>query len=118
MNLTIKKIDSENIIWFVYLIIIFSAFLSNEYEKEYILHQKNVSKKTYRSINTAIFIVSIAIYAYFLENNIIDLKNVKNDKQGLNQLLNLIASTLFIVGGAIYLYTSININDEEEIGLI
>lgn len=102
----LKQINIENNIWLIYLIIIGLSFYSNKLEKDYFINKNNISKETYRKINTIIFIVLILVYSYFEEDAIESFFNNQNktSKQKKYDSLILIASTAILVSGFIFLY--------------
>ena len=102
----IKKINIENNIWIIYLIIIGLSFYSNKLEKDYFINKNNTSKETYREINTIIFIVLILVYSYFEKDAIESFFNNinKTSKQKQYDTLILIASTAILISGFIFLY--------------
>ena len=102
----LKQINIENNIWIIYLIIIGLSFYSNKLEKDYFINKNNISKETYRKINTIIFIVLILVYSYFEEDAIESFFNNinKTNKQKEYDTLILIASTAILISGFIFLY--------------
>ena len=102
----LKQINIENNIWLIYLIIIGLSFYSNKLEKDYFINKNNISKETYRKINTIIFIVLILVYSYFEEDAIESFFNNQNktSKQKKYDSLILIAATAILVSGFIFLY--------------
>jgi len=57
----IKQIDIENVIWLIYLGIIFLSWYSNYYEKKYYLTNDLESKKIYKDILTFVFFVLLIV---------------------------------------------------------
>ena len=102
----LKQINIENNIWLIYLIIIGLSFYSNKLEKDYFINKNNISKETYREINTIIFIVLILVYSYFEKDAIESFFNNinKTNKQKEYDTLILIASTAILISGFIFLY--------------
>ncbi len=102
----LKQINIENNIWIIYLIIIGLSFYSNKLEKDYFINKNNISKETYREINTIIFIVLILVYSYFEKDAIESFFNNinKTKKQKEYDTLILIASTAILISGFIFLY--------------
>lgn len=101
----IKKIEIENNIWIIYLGIIFICFLANSYEKDYFLTQNQNSKNTYRKLNILVFSILIIVYSYFENDSIKSFKNKnKSIKQYKYDTLSLIATTLVLISGIIFLY--------------
>ncbi len=112
MEERLKKINIENNIWTIYLGIIFLSFKANYYEKDYFINNNNSSKNTYRNLNIIIFIILILIYSYFEFDS---LKSFINSKKNIKQYkldnLSLIASTLVLISGIIFLYILIEDKD-------
>ena len=109
----IKQIDIENYIWIIYIIIIALSYQANYYEKDYFLNKNIKSKNTYIKINSFVFLILVLIYIYF-ENEA--LKPYKNKSQNKYDHLTLIATTLVLIAGIIFLYISIDdINIDSEI---
>ena len=113
----IKQIDTENNIWIIYLIIIALSYQANYYEKDYFLNKNEKSKNTYIKLNSLVFLTLVFVYAYF-ENDA--LKSLKNKSKNKSQIkfdnLTLLATTLVLIAGIIFLYISItDINIDSEI---
>jgi membrane protease YdiL (CAAX protease family) len=106
----IKQIDIENVIWLIYIGIIFLSWYSNYYEKKYYLTNDLESKKIYKDILTFVFFVLLIVYVYFTESSYKDLKKLKptdtKEKQKFTTL-SFIASSLVLISGIIFLYISI-----------
>ena len=112
MEERLKKIDIENNIWIIYLGIIFLSFLANSYEKDYFINKNNLSKKTYRELNIFIFIILTLVYSYFEIDALKSFLNKdKSPKQTKLDNLTLLATTLVLLSGIIFLY--ILIDDED-----
>lgn len=101
----LDKIEIENEIWIIYLGIIFLSYLGNTYEKDYFLTNNKSSKNTYRKLNISVFTILIIVYSYF-ENEAI--KSFQNNNKSITQYkydtLSLIATTLVLISGFIFLY--------------
>ena len=111
----LKEISIENNIWVIYLIIIFASFYANKLEKDYFLNNNQKSKETYRKINIIIFIILIFVYSYFEKESITSYLNKnKSKKEQEYDTLILIASTLVLISGIIYLYILLEDNDITE----
>ena len=111
----LKQIEIENYIWVVYIIIIVLSYYANYLEKDYFINNNINSKNTYRKINTFIFIILILVYSYF-ENDSLNSFKAKNKtpKQKEFDTLSLIASTLVLISGLIFLYIIINDDNLDE----
>jgi uncharacterized membrane protein len=109
----IKKINIENNIWVIYLIIIGLSYLANYFEKNFFETNNQKSKNTYQKLNALVFIILIIIYSYFEKDAIESYKEKNNE---FFSTLILIATTLVLISGIIFLYIIIvDTNIEEEI---
>lgn len=106
----LKEIETENFIWVIYLVIIGFSFVANAFEKDYYMNNNLDSKNKYRTINIFIFSVALLIYLYFFKGNYKVVNELNGcdsyDKRKFNEL-NLVASVLIVVAGAILLYIAI-----------
>lgn len=103
----LKEIAIEDFIWVIYLGIILFSFISNDYEKKYILYKNEEDKKKYREIIIVIFSILVIVYGYFLidaYNGVKSLKQSDADKKKLLVTLSFIASFLIFISGIIFLY--------------
>jgi len=111
----LKQIEIENYIWVVYIIIIGLSYYANYLEKDYFINNNINSKNTYRKINTFIFIILILVYSYFENDSLNSFKDKnKTPKQKEFDTLSLIASTLVLISGLIFLYIIINDDNLDE----
>ena len=103
----LKEINTEEFIWIIYIGIIILSFISNNYEKEYFLHNNDNDRKKYRITLIVIFTILVIVYIYFLKESIDSIRNLKpNDSEQKKKLtyLSFIASLLIAISGFIYLY--------------
>lgn len=114
---SLKQLKIEDFIWITYFFITFSALYSNRFERDYLIHHNEESRKKFHEINTTIFIVTLIIYAYFVYVGYQGVKDHPNkDSNKLSvQELTLIGSILFFIGGAIFLYVELQGANEQEI---
>lgn len=121
MNYNIEKrleqIQIENYIWILYLFIIGFSFYANYLEKDYFLTKNIQSKESYRIINAFVFILLIIVYSYFEKEAIDSFQSKhKSETQKRFDTLSLIASTMVLISGCIFLYIIlVDQNLEEEI---
>ena len=73
----LKQIKDENLIWLIYIFLIFLCFYSNKYEKNYILFENNHDKKRYKELTILIFSIALIIYLYFFYDSYKGIKNLK-----------------------------------------
>ena len=104
---TLKKIEIENYIWILYLVIIGLSFFANSLEKDFIINNDIKSKDNYRITNIIIFSIVLLVYFYFTYENYKDLKSLNcGDSYKKIKLTNLefIGSFLVLISGIIFLY--------------
>ena len=108
----IKQIETENYIWIIYLGIIGLSYYANYYEKKYFLTKDNNYKNIYRKTNAFVFIILVLIYSYFENDSINSMfeKNKSKTKQKYDNLT-LIATTLVLISGIIFLYIILDDNN-------
>ena len=103
----LKDIKNENLIWIIYIGIIFLSYYSNNLEKKYFLFNDLLSKKQYREVIIIIFSILVIIYLYFFKGSIEDIYELKSSdsfkKRKLTELSS-IASLLIVISGIIFLY--------------
>ncbi len=105
----IKKINIENNIWVIYLLIIGLSYYGNYYEKDYFQTNNIQSKNKYQKINTIVFSILLIIYLYFEKDALTSFQNKnKNQRQKKYDTLILIASTAILLSGIIFLYIIID----------
>ena len=110
----LKDLKIEDFIWIIYIGIIFFSWYSNSLERDYFITGNKTSKDKYRTIIIIIFSILVIVYLYFFIDALEDLNNLKDtDTKKKKELitLSLVASTLILISGLIFLY--IAINDEE-----
>ena len=110
INKKIKEINTEDIIWVIYIGIIFLSFISNNLERKYYIENNIESREKYQKILIFIFAILLIVYIYFLKGSIESIKNIKpNDSYKKRELvyLSFIASLLITISGVIFLYIAI-----------
>ena len=110
----LKDLKIEDFIWIIYIGIIFFSWYSNSLERDYFITGNKTSKDKYRTIIIIIFSILVIVYLYFFIDSLEDFNNLKDtDTKKKKELitLSLVASTLILISGLIFLY--IAINDEE-----
>ena len=107
----LNELKIEDFIWVIYLLIIGLSFISNSYERDYIINNNNNSKKIYRILNIVIFSIAVLIYLYFFIDNYNDSKEIKeSDSQAKKKFiyLSFLGTILTLISGLIFLYIAIN----------
>lgn len=116
-----KRLKEEDFIWIVYFFIAAAALYSNNEERKYYLTRNNNFYKKQKTINIIILTIAFFIYLYFILNQTEDLKNMEKNFYSQTYRENfarLIASILFLVGGAIYVVLEIVQTEPDEVGFI
>lgn len=106
----LKKINTEEFIWVVYLVIIGLSFYSNHQERKYYVENDTEAKEEYRNLNIIIFGIALMVYIYFFVDGYKDLKNLKpwdSDTKRFFNEISFLASTLILIAGTILLFIAI-----------
>ncbi len=106
----LKEIEIENYIWIVYLGLIIFSFWSNNEERKYIIFGDISAKENYRNSLIIIFSIATIIYFYFFYSSYVSYKNLsKSDTESKKYftIINLIATTLFLIAGILFLFIAI-----------
>lgn len=107
----LKSIDTEDLIWVIYLGIIIFSWYSNSLERKYFLFNDLKAKDKYRDTLIIIFSILLVVYTYFLKSSIRDVKNIKStdsDKKKRLVYLSFYASLLITISGFLFLYIAYN----------
>ena len=112
----LKEIKINDFIFVVYIVISIAAIICNNIEEDNIKNNKE-STKVITSIRSAIIIVGIIIYLYFVYTSYKNFKNPnknlsKKDKKANNYAL--LSSILFLIASIIVFYVNL-LNTNEEI---
>ena len=112
----LKEIKINDFIFVVYIVISIAAIICNNIEENNIKNNKE-STKVITSIRSAIIIVGILIYLYFVYTSYKNFKNPnknlsKKDKKANNYAL--LSSILFLIASIIVFYVNL-LNTNEEI---
>ncbi len=115
----LKTIQIENYVWILYLILIGLSFYANYEEEKYFKYDDLRAKEKYRCLNIIIFSIALLVYLYFFYDNyktVMERDINTSCSKAFYDDLNLLASTLILIAGAIFLYIAISdINLETEI---
>jgi len=119
INKKLKELRNEDIIWVIYLFIIFLSFYSNNLERKYFVNHDINAREKYQKILIFIFAILLIVYLYFLKGSIDSLKELKsNDSPKKKKMvyLSFVASLLITISGIIFLYVAI-IDDNIDVEL-
>lgn len=90
----LKKIDEEDFIWEVFLILFILKLHSNQVEREYRINNDKSCRKRYHYINEFTLISALIIYAYFIYCNYKEEES--NNLALIGNVLSVIALMIFI----------------------
>ena len=103
----LKKLEIEEVIWLVLIIIILLSFIANVFERDYLIYQNEESKGRYRELMIIIFGGALITYSYYFIDSIKDLQRIKiSDSKGKKEAiyLSFISSLFIVLAGIILLY--------------
>ncbi len=103
----LKKLEIEEIIWLVLIIIILLSFIANVFERDYLIYQNEESKKRYRELMIIIFGGALITYSYYFIDSIKDLQKIRfNDSKKKKEAvyLSFVSSLFIVLAGIILLY--------------
>ena len=103
----LKKLEIEEVIWLVLIIIILLSFIANVFERDYLIYQNEESKKRYRELMIIIFGGALITYSYYFIDSIKDLQKIRfnNSKKKREAVyLSFISSLFIVLAGIILLY--------------
>lgn len=103
----LKKLEIEEVIWLVLIIIILLSFIANIFERDYLIYQNEESKKRYRELMIIIFGGALITYSYYFIDSIKDLQKIRfNDSKKKKEAvyLSFISSLFIVLAGIILLY--------------
>ena len=118
---TLQEIQIEDWIWITYLFLSAVALVSNFFEKDYLLNRYKTSKKAFKTINIAVFIIVFFIYLYFVLLTYSRFKERQQQTTIKSMIVtnaNFIAASLFLIGGILYLFTEIISDDETDVDIL
>ena len=118
---TLQEIQIEDWIWIIYLFLSALALVSNFFEKDYLLNRNKTSKKAFKTINIAVFIIVFFIYLYFVLLTYSRFKERQQQTTIKSMIVtnaNFIAASLFLIGGILYLFTEIISDDETDVDIL
>lgn len=118
---TLQEIQIEDWIWITYLFLSAVALVSNFFEKDYLLNRNKTSKKAFKTINIAVFIIVFFIYLYFVLLTYSRFKERQQQTTIKSMIVtnaNFISASLFLIGGILYLFTEIISDDETDVDIL
>lgn len=112
----LKKLEIEEIIWLVLIIIILLSFIANQLERDFLIYNREESKKRYRELMIIIFASALITYSYYFLDSIKDLQSLKDtdsQKRKEQVYLSFLSSLFIVIAGIILLYIAYTDQDIE-----
>lgn len=110
----IKRLDFENIINLIFIIVSIINIYGNENQKKYLINDNVKYEKDANNLYVVGLILVFLIYIYFFNRNFTMYKNKDNPTE--KDLIKVIGSFLFVVGAICLLYFQINNKDNFILG--
>ena len=104
MNNKLKEIEIENIIIYIYYILLTIYLYANRIEVKYLKTKNIKDKETYQVILYIVFGISIIISLYYTINSLNELKEYNNSNIKNLKILSVFASFLILIANVIILY--------------
>jgi len=114
MNEKLQEINKENILIYIYFILLFIYLYANKVEINYIMYQKKEDKEEYRLLLYLVFGVTFIISLYNTVESINNLKINKPIEVLRLEKNSILANILIVIATGIYLYI---IYKDEDINL-
>lgn len=109
MNKEINRLNFEDIIWIIFIILSILNIISNNYQKEYIITNNQEYEDKANNISIFVLTILLLIYLYFFLRNY----NMYNNKEYPTHAdsVKVLGSILFILATICLLYFQIHSND-------
>ncbi len=110
---SLKDLENEDIIWYIYFFIVIFALIANGFEKKYLDTNNLNDKLTGRKINIILLTVALGIYFYFYTHAADELNLIKGEKNKQKERVayeRLITNAVFVIAGILALYTELDDN--------
>lgn len=104
MNEKLQEIKMENLVIFIYFILLITYLYANTIEVNYLEYQNIEDKEHYRTLLYIVFGTSLLITFYYTINSIIDLQEPTSKEILKLKELSAISNVLILVATIIYLY--------------
>ncbi len=108
----LKLLKEEDIIWYIYFFIVTFALIANSFEEKYIYTKCKKYQQSGRKINITLLVIAFIIYLYYVCIAIedVNIASNKSPKQQRVSMERLITTLVFLIGGALSLYTELDDN--------
>ena len=105
----INRLNFEDILWVVFIILSILNIVSNNLQKEYVISEEQFYENKANNISIKVLSTLVFIYLYFFIRNY----NMYNNKDNSTDtdLVKVIGSLLFLIGAICLLYFQVNSDD-------
>ncbi len=109
----LNKLNINDFIWLIYFFIVLFSLISDSFQRKYLFTQNKNYRNIGRGITLTLLITAFFIYLYFVIDSIEDINILKNSnnndaRKSRVALERLITTLVFLVGGALSIYTEID----------
>ena len=105
----INRLNFEDILWVIFIVLSILNIVSNNLQKEYIISEKQFYENKANNISVKVLTTLVFIYLYFFIRNYNMYKNKENSTG--TDLVKVIGSLLFLIGAICLLYFQVNSDD-------
>ncbi len=107
-----RLLKEEDIIWYIYFFIVTFALIANSFEEKFIKTNNKQYQQAGRKINITLLVIAFIIYLYYVmiaieDVNINKTRDLKRQRVSMERL---ITTLVFLVGGALSIYTELDDN--------
>lgn len=117
----INEINTENVVFLIFIILIIMSYVANSFEKKYFLYSDNSYKKIYYYIQVVIFFVVVSVNLYYVYISYLEVANLSwcsSYKKRKYAYLDYYASIFALIAGLILLYVAVDdVDIDTEISL-
>lgn len=108
----LKLLKEEDIIWYIYYFIVTFAIIANSFEEKYVYYRNKSDRQKGRKINIVLLVIAFLIYLYYVIIALQDIEIAKNEDAKRRRVATerLITTLVFLIGGALSIYTELDDN--------
>ena len=107
----LDKLNIDDFIWLIYFFIVLFSLIANSFQRKYLFTKDKRYRNNGRVITLTLLIVAFFIYFYFVLDSIDDINILRTNKDPDRKRVameRLITTLVFLVGGALSIYTEID----------
>jgi len=106
----IKRLNFENLLWVIFIILSILNIVSNNNQKEYVVSKNQYYEDRANNISMFVLTVLLFVYLYFFTRNYRMYKNKVNNATR-EDFVKVMGSIFFIIGTLCLLYFQVNSDD-------